>query len=274
MTKLAGAAVRALMVVLMIATPALMLPGIGAETTQVVVFVALFAAALVMVEYASAYPGLVEFRFAPPFNRLRFAGLFVTVLLLSLLIRGGGAAGPGWLEGFAAMVGARLDFPYSPVRLVTLMLPADAPEREVVVLREAAGTAALVGIATVSAFALMVATGRWPAPRRDFNVWVNLPTFDPMAGGDVAQRLDRDGAVNLALGFVLPFVIPAVAKAGAATVGSVSLGAPQSLVWAIAAWAFLPTSLIMRGLAMNRIARMVRAQRQSAAVRPDTLAPA
>ncbi len=261
MRTLAGAALRALLVVLMVATPALTLPGVGAETTQAVVFVALFAAALVLAEYASTYPGLVEFRFAPPFNRLRFAGLFATVVLLSLLMRGSGEAAPEGLARAAAALGRQLDFPYSPVRLVTLLLPADAPAQEVALLRAAAAVAAVVGAATAAAFALLVALGRWPARRRDFNLWVNLPTFDPMAGGDICRRLDRDAAVNLALGFVLPFVIPAVAKAGAASVGSVSLGAPQSLVWVIAAWAFLPSSLLMRGLAMGRIARMIRAQR-------------
>lgn len=273
--RFAGAALRALLVVLLVATPALALPGLSAETTQAVVFVALFAAALVLVEYTSAYPGLVEFRFAPPFNRLRFAGLLATVVLLSLLMRGPGAAAPEWLDGLAATLGARLDFAYSPVRLVTLMLPEGAPPGEVAVLRGAAAVAAAAGAATVASFALLVGIGRWPARRRDFNLWVNLPTFDPMAGGDICQRLERDAAVNLALGFVLPFVIPAVAKAGAVTLGSVSLGAPQSLVWVVAAWAFLPGSLLMRGLAMGRIARMIRAQRQAtAAPGRDTLAPA
>jgi len=270
--RLAGAALRALLVVVMVATPALGLPGIGAETTQAVVFIALFGAALVFAEYASAYPGLVEFRFAPPFNRLRFGGLLVTVVLLSWLI---GGAAPGWLEGFAAALGARLDFPYSPVRLVTLILPEDTPPAEVASLRGAAAVAALVGATTVLAFALLVALGRWPGRGRDFNLWVNLPTFDPMAGGDITQRLDRDAAFNLALGFALPFVIPAVAKAGAASIGPLALLAPQSLVWVVAAWAFLSGSLLMRGLAMGRIARMIRAQRLAAAVPGhDTLARA
>ncbi|MDJ1018121.1 MAG: hypothetical protein QNJ35_16545, partial [Paracoccaceae bacterium] len=68
-SRLAGAFLRALCVVLLIATPSLILPGFNADTAQVVALVALFGASLTFFEYASSYPGLVEFRDAPPFNR-------------------------------------------------------------------------------------------------------------------------------------------------------------------------------------------------------------
>ncbi len=53
-----------------------------------VALVALFAGVLTFVEYNSAYPGLVEFRDAPPFNRVRFLMLFSTVFLLTVIARG------------------------------------------------------------------------------------------------------------------------------------------------------------------------------------------
>jgi hypothetical protein len=40
-----------------------------------------------------------------------------------------------------------------------------------------------------------------------------------------------------------------------------TLMSPQTLIWTIAAWAFLPASLLMRGVAMARIANMVRTKR-------------
>ena len=43
---------------------------------------------LTFVEYNAAYPSLVEFRDAPPFNRLRFLMLLATVTCLSLIARG------------------------------------------------------------------------------------------------------------------------------------------------------------------------------------------
>jgi hypothetical protein len=102
----------------------------------------------------------------------------------------------------------------------------------------------------------------WPTRNGSFNVWVNLPTFDPNAGGDVVARLERDARANLAFGFLLPFVIPAVMKLSGMGLGAISLASPQSLVWTVTAWSFLPASLLMRGIAMQRIAGMIRERRR------------
>ena len=83
--RLTGAIVRALLVVVLLATPSLLLPGMTSDTAQMVMLVAIFGAGLTFFEYASSYPGLVEFRDAPPFNRIRFLSLFLTVVLLALL---------------------------------------------------------------------------------------------------------------------------------------------------------------------------------------------
>jgi hypothetical protein len=37
---------------------------------------------------------------------------------------------------------------------------------------------------------------------------------------------------------------------------------PQTLIWTMAAWSFLPASLFMRGIAMGRIADMIREKRR------------
>ncbi|MEM8804111.1 MAG: hypothetical protein AAGF55_16415, partial [Pseudomonadota bacterium] len=92
-SRLAGAAIRAFLVILMIATPSLIIPGTTSDVAQVVTLVALFAAILTFFEYASTYPGLIEFREAPPFNRMRFGSLFLTILLLSLMKDGSSGLG-------------------------------------------------------------------------------------------------------------------------------------------------------------------------------------
>ncbi len=273
-SQVTGALLRALLMVVLVALPALLLPGLGAETTQVVAFMALFAGALTFVEYASTYPGLIEFRHAPPFNRLRFAGLAVTVGLLSLLCRdwAGPAAGRSAVTAAALALGGALDFPYSPVRLASLILPADAPAGQIALMRAAAGLSYTLSLVMLAVFVLVLRSSGWPGRNRGFNLWVNLPTFDPSAGGDIVARLERDAVFNLSLGFLLPFVIPAVIKAGAATLVTVTGQTPQTLVWVMTAWAFLPASLVMRGMAMNRIARLIREQRRSTlADRADTV---
>lgn len=263
-SQITGATVRALLVMILVAMPALILPDVAVETTQVVALFALMAAVLTFAEYATTYPGLVEFRYAPPFNRLRFATLFLTVLMLTLLSagQGEGSSSTRLIEVLGLRVSQLLDFPYSPVRLVALMLSPDVSAAHVRQVTAAAGLSYMTSLLMLAVFWSSLRLRNWPLGPRPFNVWVNLPTFDPTAGGDVVQRLERDAAVNIALGFLLPFLIPALVRLSSALLQPVTLESPQTLVWLISAWAFLPASLLMRGIAMGRVARLIREKRQ------------
>ncbi|MGI9388637.1 MAG: hypothetical protein ACR2O1_01150 [Boseongicola sp.] len=271
-TRLAGALIRACLVVLLIAMPSLLLPGMKTDTAQIVTLVAIFGAALTFFEYASSYPGLVEFRDAPPFNRIRFGSLFLTVLFIALMARG--QVAPSELtilvERTGASVGRVIDFPYSPVRLVVLMLPADTSATHIELVRNSAGMSYLISLVTLALFVILQRVHRWPLRNGAFNVWINLPTFDPTAGGDVVERLERDARFNIALGFLLPFLTPAVIKSATSLFGAVSLENPLTLIWTVAAWAFLPASLFMRGIAMGRIAGMITQKREDSAAADDS----
>ncbi len=276
-SRLAGAVLRGILVVLLIATPSVLLPGADSDFNQIVALIGLFAAALVIFEYASVYPGIVEFRNAPPFNRLRFITLFLIVFLISLVIRG--ETLPSTLtqtvSTFAYGIGHAIDFPYSPVRQIVLLLPEDTLAEHLDRVRTAAGISYFISMLSLAVFFFYVRVRRWPIHNGPFNVWINLPTFDPTTGGDVVQRLERDARFNTVVGFTMPFLIPAVLKASAGLFGQVSLDNPQSMVWIVAAWAFLPASLLMRGLAMARIAQLIELKRaRSAKQRAESLQPA
>jgi len=275
-TRMVGALMRAVLVVLLIATPSLLLPGISADDTQIVALVSIFAAALVIFEYASAYPGLVEFRNAPPFNRLRYFSLFATVFLIALIVRGEVETSVVtlWATTLGTNIGEVIDFPYSPVRQIVLLLPADSSYAHVERIRTAAGLSYFISMLSLAVFYYFVRVRNWPIRGGPFNVWINLPTFDPTSGGDVVARLERDARFNVMLGFLLPFLIPAVLKATESVFGPVTLEDPQTMIWIVAAWAFLPASLLMRGLAMGRIAALIERKRRSAAKAQKALQPA
>lgn len=255
----------------MIATPALVAPGASIDSSQATILIALLAAFLTFVEYNSTSPSIVEFRDAAPFNRLRFAALLATVFLLSMICRG--KTDPtlltNALTSVGTIIGNSIDFPYSPVRLVVLMLPPDAQDSVVQSVRTAAGLAYLISLTAMTVFLFLVRVLGWPSRNGSFNVWVNLPLFDPTAGGDVLYRLNRDARVNIALGFLLPFLIPAVVKMAADLLNPITLENPQTLIWTMSAWAFLPASMIMRGIAMQRIAEMIKDQRKRAYASAD-----
>lgn len=264
LSRMLSALVRAFLVMFLIATPSVLLPGIGPDGRQMVALIALFAGTLTFVEYNATYPGLIEFRDAPPFNRVRFIMLFFTVFLLTIIEKS--QTDPNSLsilvKAVGMLIGQAMDFPYSPVRLATLMMASGASDVQVNAVRTAAGMAYLISLLGLCVFVILLKIYEWPTRWGAFNVWVNLPTFDPTTGGDVVSRLERDARFNIALGFVLPFVFPAVVKIGSAGFEPLTLTSPQTLIWIMTAWAFLPASLFMRGIAMGKIADMIREKRR------------
>ncbi|MEX5579449.1 hypothetical protein [Pseudophaeobacter sp. A-200-2] len=271
--RIIGAATRGVLVALLIAMPSLLLPVSATESPEIIVFMALLGGTLTFAEYFSSFPSFVEFRQAPPLNRMRFLSLFAMVGLLSLLARH--PLDPTGLTALvhevAARLGAGMDFAYSPVQLTTLMMPADVPDATVLAVRSAAGISYLVAALSIITFALAVRIGNWPLGNGAFNVWVNLPLFDPTTGGDVVIRLQRDGRVNMVIGALLPFAIPAAIKLASGIIDPAVFAAPQTLVWTVSAWAFVPASMIMRGLALMRVAELIAQRRRAAYADPETL---
>ncbi len=264
--KLIKALTRALLVATLVATPALVLPSVSADSTQIVILFALFAGILIFIEYYATYPSIIEFRYAPPFNRLRFLAIFLTVFSLSVIAR-------GWQEptvlteflgSLGILVGDLIDFPYSPVRLMVIMLPDNASVDLTNAVRTASGLSYMISLATLIVFYIVVRVFDWPARNGAFNVWINLPLFDPTAGGDVLPRLQRDGRLNIALGFLMPFLIPAIIKTMSDLVDPIYLDDPQTLIWTMSGWAFIPASMIMRGMAMGRVAELIGENRKRA----------
>lgn len=253
-----------MLVVLVVLTPSVLLPGVSGDAKQMVALVALFAGLLAFVEYNAESPSLIEFRDAPPFNRIRLSMLFATVFCLSMIESGRfePTSTTEFIHAVGHLIGQSMDFPYSPVRLATLMLADGASADHIEAVRDAAGVAYLTSLISLAVFVIVLKAGAWPMRERIFNVWVNLPTFDPTAGNDVVGRLERDGRVNIALGFLLPFIIPFVISLSSAGVNPISLTSPQTLIWTMTAWSFLPASLFMRGIAMGRIAEMIRDMRR------------
>lgn len=264
LSRAISALVRAFLVMFMVATPSVLLPGMGPDGKQMVALIALFAGALTFMEYSATFPGLVEFRDAPPFNRIRFSILFMTVFLLTIIEKS--HFDPNALavlvRAVGELIGRAMDFPYSPVRMASLMMSSTASDEQVAAVRTAAGMAYLISLIGLAVFVALLKIYEWPTRWGAFNVWVNMPTFDPTSGGDVVGRLERDGRVNIVLGFVLPFVFPTVVKLGSSGFEPLTLTEPQTLIWVMTLWAFLPASLFMRGIAMGKIAEMIREKRR------------
>lgn len=272
-SQILGALSRAILIAMMVATPSLLVPSTGPDTAQIVIVLSILAAFMTFIEYYGRYPSIIEFRFAPPFNRLKFFALSAILIILSMICRG--TTDPtGWtvlLTNMGTALGEAVDFPYSPVRMVVLMMPDDADQALIDLVRTASGISYTVSLIMMFIFLTLVRLLGWPSRNGAFNVWVNLPLFDPTGGGDVLYRLRRDAGLNVVLGSLLPFLIPAAVRAASDMIDPISIANPQTLIWTITAWAFLPTSMLMRGIAMSRIADMIEEKRRRAYAEDDIL---
>lgn len=265
---------RALLMAFLVAIPSMVLPGTSSDSAQMAALVALIAAVVTFAEYNSEYPTFLEFRNAPPFNRLRFLALFFCVWFASLLMASATrdpSLPPTLLENLASGAKSMLDFPFSPVRLMSITF-LDLPLWFDV--ERATQIASLLFLVSMIALLLFWIHARfifWPIRKRAFNFWINLPLFDPTSGRDVLYRLKRDAHFNLALGFLLPFLIPALLRMWVVTFDPSMLAMPEILIWVLCAWAFLPLTLMMRGIALFRVAALIEEKRRRAYAQEDEL---
>lgn len=273
MSHVAQYILRGVCIALLVLCPALLLPEISQDVAQGITLLALLAAVVVVTEYSAAYPGLVEFRDAKPYNRLRFIILALVVVAITLLQRDL-MLNPGTSTFFvsgAIGLGSLLDFPFSPVRLLVLSLPQGLSAEHMAIVAASAAFAYVLSLIGLIVFLAAMFLGYWPRSDIAFNVWVNLPNFDPTKGVDVVQRLERDAQVNILLGIILPFSLPVLLHISTLLVQPMTLETPLALVWGVSLWAFIPVNLIMRGVAMYRIAQLVRAQRRRIAEAEDAM---
>ena len=87
------------------------------------------------------------------------------------------------------VAGMTLDFAGSPIRLLLATLPENTPAADVATLRASLGLAFFAAFFSFIIFYLILKLADWPRSMGAFNVWINLPTFDPTTGGDVVTRL-------------------------------------------------------------------------------------
>jgi len=268
--RIIGSALRALLMACLVAIPSLVLPGTSSDAAQMAALVALVAAVVTFAEYYSDYPTFLEFRQAPPFNRLRFLALFLCVLFASVLMALG-PTGDTIAHILAARASVALDVPFSPVRLMSITF-ADAPAVfDVQAMTAIASLMFAIAICVLGMFYLHARFIFWPIRKKAFNFWINLPLFDPTSGKDVLFRLKRDAHINLALGFLLPFLLPALLRMWMGAFDPTKLAMPEVMIWVLSAWAFLPLTLMMRGIALFRVAALVEEKRRRAYAQEDEL---
>lgn len=248
-----GAALRALAVAAAVAAPSLAVAQSPvASGPELSLLVGAAAGLMVLFEYGARTPALVDFRFAPPLNRLRFA-TFVLALAAATATAAWPAAGRLGLTLAEAMAG-----PASPVDLAAWAVTrASAPGPDPALRAAGALTlaAALIGLAGGGAW---IWFGPWPGDVDRFNRWMNLPTFEPSDEGDAAPWLRRQGGLAALTGLALPVALTGLGAAASRLFAADLFAAPLAQVWAATIWAGLPACVLLRAVALLKLSRIVR----------------
>lgn len=271
LSRITGALLRAVLVGMLFAVPMFFVPGIAAKNSLVIFVLALSAFLWTFLEYTSTYPSLIEFRDAPPFNRIRFLSLLATVYCLSLIQANGMIPTniSSIVYSIGAIIGYSLDLPGSPVNLMVNQFPVLGDGMPYATFLASAGIAYFASLVSIVAFVAIFYLRKWPTNSGPFNVWTNMPTFDPTTTTDVVARINRDARINIILGFALPFLIPGCVGLVFDFVGSAPFDDAYMMIWVISGWAFLPSGMIMRGVALSRVAQMIATKRNALTIEDE-----
>lgn len=258
-----GAFVRSVLVMLLVVTPAIAMPPADPDEQMFYSVLALFAAFFIFSEYGARAPALIDFRFAAPINRHRFAlaALCVYATLSPFSALNDGSSLSALLHSIGALLGSVLDFPSSPLRWLVAMLPAETPLETRYAFQAAAGASLFATVCVSAVLALRYGLFGWPQKHQVFNLWKNFPTFEATGGVGVAGRLILRARLNLLLAILMPFLIPLVARHGLSLAEMPSQISAATLIWIAALWTLLPANFAIRAIVLYRIALLVRGQR-------------
>lgn len=258
--RLVGAIIRALLVVAVVAIPSLLLPSASQGAFEFSLIIGSIIGFFTLFEYGSTNPGFVDFRFAPPYNRFRAFTIAIQVIVITLICRSvelnlHDAAVLEW----AQTIGAYLDFKYSPVSeaINIILSEAEFSSTTAILLVYSISMSFVIGVGGTLIFSLILWVFKWPRDRLEFNLWANMPTFQPSEGASVTKRLRRDAIVNVVLAVVLIYALPYTLMYGFDWLTVDIFENNQALVWATTLWVFVPTSLLARAAAMLKIARVI-----------------
>ena len=258
--RLLGAIFRALWVVVVAAIPSLLLPSASQGAVEFALIIGAIIGMFTFFEYGSSTPGFVDFRYAPPYNRFRAFTIAMQVVTITLVCRAVelGLA-DSVLVNWAQQAAQMLDFEYSPVSMAIdrILLDSRFSDTTAILLVYSITTSFVVGVGMTLAFALILWVFGWPRDRENFNLWANLPTFQPYDGGSIPRRLRRDAYFNIILGIALIYALPLIPTYGVDWFTVDIFENNQVMVWATTLWVFIVTSLIARASAMLKIARIL-----------------
>jgi hypothetical protein len=255
-SRLAGALIRGALVAFLVAFPGLSLPVESNVAINLYGFLSLIAGAIVWIEYAFDSPNLIEFRFCPPYNRLRWGILMLILVLLVHLYPHRVAESKFYLVAFEISKHCLYlwNFEYSPVPVLALELGRGDPDATVQFARMAALS---LSLSILYSMAYIIASRGFRAHLEPgtFNFYMNLPTTTLSEDKIPRLQLKALAVLSVVLGLTLPFVVPVFLQEFGGMIMTEPLAYRPAVVWIIALWAWVPGIAVLRGVALYSVSK-------------------
>ncbi len=252
--RLTGAAVRAVCVAILVMLPAILLPQVTQSVVEYTRIFATIMAIFVLYEYGFPTSTIIEFRFAAPYNRIKYLLLFALVVAPSLMVSAAlnGQEFNGILSVIATKGFALLDFPFSPVLIVADTFSENDTALGAVLARAIALNLVLVFACTL-AFCVAVFSNLWRFGGGGFNMWLNMPTYKSYEKNSLQERLSNSAFASVLIACLIPLFGPTLADVAMTFFTFDGKITPIVMVWSIAVWTFLPAMFLMRAAALVKI---------------------
>ncbi|MGB0497035.1 MAG: hypothetical protein ACPGID_01745 [Rubricella sp.] len=259
MLRIINAVLRGLLVLVVIAAPSYLLPGATPTGQDLSLIIGGLAGLFTIWEYGTLRPGFVDFRFAPPYNRIRFFGFVVFLFAIVFLCRSNEGA-DAFAADFLAFADRMVElaaFPLSPAALAGQIVAMGEDEALALLISRATALSLVVAIGLVAVSMFFIWLMRWPVDRAGFNLWDNVPSMTPGGNKDIVYRLRRNGMINCIVAATLPFMLLVMVARSGGWFDPTALENYQSLLWGCVVWAYVPAALFIRGQAFMKLAWLI-----------------
>lgn len=245
---------RAVCVAILVMLPAILLPQITQSVVEYTRIFATIMAIFVLYEYGFPSPTIIEFRFAAPYNRIKYLLLLALVVAPSLMVSAAlnGQEFTGILAIIATKGLALLDFPYSPILIVANTF-SETDTALGTVLAQAIALNLVLAFACALAFCGAVFSNLWRFGGEDFNMWLNMPTYKSYEKDSLQARLSNSAFASLLIACLIPLFGPTLADVAMVLFTFDGKMTPIVMVWSISIWTFLPAMFFMRAAALTKI---------------------
>ena len=263
LVRMIGAVIRVLLVAVLLTLTVSTMPDVNPAAADGFGIVTIAVCVFVFLEYGFQQPALLEFRFAPPYNRWRFFTLVGIMLFFVVLCGNAFFETPFntivvWL---AELAGTVFSFSGSPSLIMNGLLESEVTTKAAEMIVPMASLGYFISaISFVTFTAYLYATG-WPVRDYAFHFWSNLPTFQTVQPENATARLLQIGILSLVMAIVFPYAIPYIIKSFSDILPIRSFLGDFTLFWIIAVSTWLPLASAMRGVALIKVSRMIRSDR-------------